>query len=260
MALDTLDLNGKVAIVTGSAKETGIGACIATTLARNGALVVINHVSNESGPRAAGVAQAIRQDGGKAMVYQADVSTVEGATSLVHETLRGFHADHVDILVNNAAGGAPHGVLQATRSSIDAVFAPIVHAPIFLLQAAISHMPRGGRVINIGSEASRLGMAPIAIYGAAKAAQDALTYSMAMELGRSHGVTVNTVSPGPVDTEALPKEQADKVNRFLVPMTRAEERVGTVNDIADAVLLLVSEKSRWITGQVISVSGGITGG
>lgn len=121
-------------------------------------------------------------------------------------------------------------------------------------------MPRGGRVINIGSEASRLGMAPIAIYGAAKAAQDALTYSMAMEVGRSHGITVNTVSPGPVDTEALPKEQAEKVNGFLVPMTRAEGRVGTTGDIADAVLLLVSEKSRWITGQVISVSGGITGG
>ena len=115
-------------------------------------------------------------------------------------------------------------------------------------------------MVNIGSIASKLGMAPVAMYGAAKAAADALTYSMAMELGRSHGITINTVSPGPVDTDALPKEQAERINQMLVPMTRAEERVGTTDDIADAVLLLVSEKSRWITGQVISVSGGITGG
>lgn len=103
-------------------------------------------------------------------------------------------------------------------------------------------------------------MSPTAVYGAAKAAQDTLTYSMAMELGRGHGVTINTVAPGPVDTECLPKEVAAKIHGALVPLTRAEERVGTQDDIADAVLLLASEKSRWITGQIISVSGGITGG
>lgn len=121
-------------------------------------------------------------------------------------------------------------------------------------------MPRGGRIINTGSIASKLGMAPVAVYGAAKAALDSFTYAMSMELGRGFGITINTVSPGPVNTGALPKEQAEKIEGFLVPMTRAEERVGTTSDIADAVLLLVSEKSRWITGQVISVSGGITGG
>lgn len=129
-----------------------------------------------------------------------------------------------------------------------------------MIQAAIPHMPRGSRVVNIGSIASKMGMAPIAIYGAAKAALDSLTYSMAMELGRGHHITINTVSPGPVGTDALPKEQAERIDRMLVPMTRAEERIGTTADIADAVLLLVSEKSRWITGQVISASGGITGG
>lgn len=114
--------------------------------------------------------------------------------------------------------------------------------------------------MNTGSVASKLGLAPTAVYGAAKAAVDALTFSTAMELGRGYGVTINTVMPGPVDTEALPKEVADRIHGALVPMTRAEERVGTVGDIADAVLLLCSEKSRWVTGQVISVSGGITGG
>ncbi|KAJ5241518.1 uncharacterized protein N7469_003109 [Penicillium citrinum] len=257
---DTLDLNGKVAVITGSGKETGIGACIASTLARNGALVTINYVSDASAPRAARVAEKIREQGGRATVVQADVSTAKGSKELIKRTLDAFEVDKIDIIVNNAAGGAPHGALQATRDSLDTIFSTIVYAPIFLLQAAVPHMPHGSRIINIGSIASKLGMASTAIYGAAKAAQDSLTYSLAMELGRSHGITVNTVSPGPVGTEALPKDVAAKIDRMLVPMTRAEERLGTTNDIADAVLLLVSEKSRWITGQVISVSGGITGG
>lgn len=279
MTPDTLDLNGKVAVITGSGKETGIGACIASTLSRNGAFVVINYVSHASASRATGVAESIREQGGKATVVQADVSTPEGSKELIKKTLYAFGTGHIDIIgrfshasskkvlysyvhrsVNNAAGGTPHGALQATRDSLDTIFSTIVYAPIFLLQAAVPHMPRGSRIINIGSIASKLGMASTAIYGAAKAAQDSLTYSLAMELGRSRGITVNTVSPGPVGTEALPKEVAAKIDRLLVPMTRAEERLGTTNDIADAVLLLVSEKSRWITGQVISVSGGITGG
>ncbi|KAJ5676551.1 uncharacterized protein N7477_002184 [Penicillium maclennaniae] len=260
MAPDTLDLAGKVAIVTGSGRETGIGACIAATLAKNGALVIINHVSDASSCRAAHVVEAISRQGGRAAVVKADITTPEGARALVDETLSVFGVDHIDILVNNAAAGMPHGALKATKESMDILFSSIVYAPIFLVQAAVPLMPRGSRVINIGSIASKLGMAPVAMYGAAKAAADALTYSMAMELGRSHGITINTVSPGPVDTDALPREQAERINQMLVPLTRAEERVGTTNDIADTVLLLVSEKSRWITGQVISVSGGITGG
>jgi NAD(P)-dependent dehydrogenase (short-subunit alcohol dehydrogenase family) len=172
----------------------------------------------------------------------------------------GHKEAHALLPVNNAAAGIPHGSLSATKESLDTLFSSIVYAPIFLVQAVVPHMPRGSRVINIGSIASKLGMAPVGTYGAAKAALDALTYSMAMELGRSHGITINTVSPGPVDTDALPKEQAERINQMLVPLTRAEERVGTTGDIADAVLLLASENSRWITGQVISVSGGITGG
>lgn len=121
-------------------------------------------------------------------------------------------------------------------------------------------MPRGGRIINTGSVASKLGLGPTAIYNAAKAAVDALTFSMAMDLGRGHGVTINTVMPGPVDTDILPPQMKEMIHGPLVAMTKAEARIGTADDIADAVLLLCNEKSRWITGQVISVSGGITGG
>ncbi|KAH8691440.1 putative short-chain dehydrogenase [Talaromyces proteolyticus] len=260
MSPDTLSLDGKVAIVTGSGRETGIGAGIASALARNGAWVVINHVSDASATRAAAVAKKIIDAGGKAVVVQADVSTQEGAKGLVQQTLEKFQVQHVDILVNNAAAGQPEPFLTATSSSIETIFKSVVFAPIYLIQSVIPHMPRGGRIVNTGSIASKLGFSPVAIYGAAKAAVDALTFSMAMELGRGYAVTINTVMPGPVDTDALPKAVSDRIHSALVPMTKAEERVGTVDDIADAVLLICSEKSRWVTGQVISVSGGITGG
>ncbi|KAJ5682921.1 hypothetical protein N7462_006086 [Penicillium macrosclerotiorum] len=260
MAPETLDLTGKVAIITGSGRESGIGAGIAMAFANNGAWVTINHISDESAPRAASVAQKIRSEGGKAIVVQADVSTPEGTKKLVEETLSAFGVEKIDILVNNAAAGIPRGALHETRESLDTLFSSIVYAPVFLMQAAVPHMSRGGRIINIGSIASQLGMGPVAAYGAAKAALNALTYSMSMELGRGYGITINTLCPGPVSTGGLPKEQADRIDRMLVPLTRAEERIGTTSDIADAALLLVSEKSRWITGQVISVSGGITGG
>ncbi|OAP63313.1 hypothetical protein AYL99_02540 [Fonsecaea erecta] len=261
MAPDTLSLSGKVAIITGSAKQNGIGAGIASALARNGASVVINHVSESSAPRAAEVVKKIQDAGGKATVVRADVSTPEGAKTLVETALKDLKVDKIDILVNNAGGGALVPVLQATKEDVESIFAINVFASLYMTQAVVPVMPRGGRIVNIGSIASKMGMAPIPLYAASKAAMDTLTYALAKELGQGHGITINTIAPGPVPTDGIPKGPvADAVHNFLIPMTRAEERMGTVDDIADAVLLLTSEKSRWITGQFISASGGITGG
>ena len=98
MAPDTLSLEGKIAIITGSGKENGIGAGIARALVRNGARVVINYVSDATAPRAAGVVDSIRENGGQAIAVRADVSTQEGASKIVTETLKAFKADKVDIL------------------------------------------------------------------------------------------------------------------------------------------------------------------
>ncbi|KAJ9610417.1 hypothetical protein H2200_005194 [Cladophialophora chaetospira] len=260
MAADTLSLAGKVAIITGSGKENGIGAGIALALVRNGASVVLNYVSDSTGPRAAEVAKRIKQSGGKAVAVQADVSTPEGAQALVKEGLKGLGVEKVDILVNNAGGGPTGSAIQASKEDVERSFGINVFAALWMTQAVVPVMPRGGRIVNIGSIASKMGMAPIALYCASKAASDTLAYAMAMELGRGYGITVNTVAPGPIPTDGLAKGPvADAVHNFLIPLTRAEERMGTVDDIADAVLLIASEKSRWITGQFISVSGGITG-
>ncbi|KAB5547260.1 short chain type dehydrogenase [Coniochaeta sp. 2T2.1] len=259
---DTLSLTGKVAIITGSGRSKGIGAGIASTLSRNGCRVAINYASDSTAAQAAEVVKRIEAQGGgqhRAVAIQADVSTPEGAARLVGETMRAFGVERVDILVNNAATGFPGPATQASKESIEKTFAVNVHGPLFMVQSAVPMMPRGGRIINIGSVGSKTGTPESAVYVASKAAVDALTFAMAKELGRGHGITINTVAPGPVPTESLPPHIEHAIHSALVPMTRAADRVGSVDDIADVVLLLASEKSRWLTGQYISASGGITG-
>ncbi|KAI5461947.1 hypothetical protein BGZ63DRAFT_423265 [Mariannaea sp. PMI_226] len=263
-ATDSLSLAGKIAIITGSGKENGIGAGIARKLAQAGARVVINYVSDFTGPRASKLAIQIESEVGKdnVLVIKADVSTVDGAKLLVEQTLKGFEVDHIDILVNNAAMGGFGSVLTTAPEELVNMFNVNVFSAIYMIQAVVPWMPAGGRIINIGSVASKLGLVGLPVYGATKAAVGALTFSMSHELGHEKGITINTIAPGPVETDSFPSEgppPVQQLKNYLVSMTRAEDRPGTTDDIADTALFLASEKSRWITGQWISVSGGITG-
>ncbi|QYS95365.1 hypothetical protein H0G86_002657 [Trichoderma simmonsii] len=255
-------LANKIAIITGSGKENGIGAAIALTLARAGARVTINYVSDSTAARAVEVVSTIEAAAGKGSVIsiQADVSTTEGTKKIVAGTLKGFKVDHIDIIVNNATIATYAPTLQTPPEDIFRVFGVVVVGPVLLLQAAYPHMPHGGRVINIGTVSSKMGFYQLPIYAAAKAAMDQLTWTLSREIGRDgKNITINTIAPGPVDTDSVPAGDpgAQAMKKWLISLTRAEDRVGTVNDIADAVLLLADEKSRWITGQYISASGGI---
>lgn len=203
--VDSLSLAGKTAIVTGSGKENGIGAAIALALARNGARVAINYVSEATAPRAAKVAASIEAVGGKgsAAIIQQDVTTPEGTKKLVAETIKAFGVDRIDILgkhrpsnlfarnesislmnsalvVNNAAWAAREPVLTTTQENVQRTFDTCVLGPLYLIQATVPYMPQGGRIINVGSVASKLGIEPV--YGAAKAAMDALTFSLARDV------------------------------------------------------------------------------
>ncbi|RKL28298.1 hypothetical protein BFJ72_g12529 [Fusarium proliferatum] len=239
MTIDSLSLHGKIAIVTGSGRENGIGAAIAMTLARQGAAVTIHYVSDSVTVRAQAIADGIREEGGKAAVVQASIETPEGAQYLVGETLRAFNTDHIDILVNNAGVPLFGETLAVTPKQISEVLDVNIKGTIFVAQAVIPLIAPGGRIVNISSIASKLG-------------------DNYIPWGRSKGITVNAVAPGPVLTDAIPAAIADEFQRPSIEMTRAANRAGTTKDIADAVLLLVSEKARWITGQYISVSGGVT--
>ena len=207
---DSLALTNRVAIVTGSGKENGIGAGIALALARAGARVAINYVSESTGPRAAQVVAKIEAAAGKGsvLVVRADISGPEGTKKLVRETLSGFNVDHIDILgelspvaddsqpcllwqwadlastpsVNNSATARPGSPLDSTPEDVARVFEVNVYGPLFLMQAVVPHMPRGGRIVNVGSVASKLGMAGMGVYGVTKAAMDSLTFVLAKEV------------------------------------------------------------------------------
>lgn len=194
----SLSLQGKVALITGSGKTRGIGAGIATTLAQHGASVVINYVSSSTASSAAAVAEDLVAAGGKVLVVQADISRPEEAQRLVGETVTAF--GKIDILgelclsayrdlmaysrlaVNNAGAGFPGPALTATPESMATTFGVNVFGPLYLIQAAVAHMPPCSRVINIGSVASKLGVSGSPIYLASKAATDALTLAMAGEV------------------------------------------------------------------------------
>ncbi|KAK6948612.1 hypothetical protein Daesc_010382 [Daldinia eschscholtzii] len=274
---DSFSLAGKVAIVTGSARENGIGAATARALARNGAYVAINYVSESSAQGAYEVAQSIRDEYGvRTACVQGDVSMPKGSRKIVVETMEQLGVNHIDILAGtqeklvwinsrlyllvNNAGYAVTRLLRETDFELcQCTFATNVYGQLFMTQAAIDlgRMPPGGRIINIGSIASKIQNPLIGIYAASKAAQDSLTTSWAGELGRTHGITVNTVAPGPVVTDIT--KDSPEVLDPLVRLQRGTGRRGAPEDIADVVLLLASEKSRWITGQFIAADAGITG-
>ncbi|KAK7753652.1 hypothetical protein SLS62_004274 [Diatrype stigma] len=131
MAPETLSLAGKVAIVTGAGREPGIGAGIASALARNSAAVMVNYVSDSTTPKAAALAERLRNEyGARVATVQADITTPEGAAKLAEETLKAFETDHIDILVNNAGHNLPGSTLEAPLEDIDKQFSVNVYGAI----------------------------------------------------------------------------------------------------------------------------------
>ncbi|KAI0975944.1 hypothetical protein F4678DRAFT_457302 [Xylaria arbuscula] len=268
MSPDTLTLAGKTALITGSARENGIGAAIAKAFARNGASVAIHYVSEKSKARAQALAADIAKEfGTKTAVVQGRVENPETARGIVEQTMKGLEADHIDILVNNAGHSSQtQNLIEVTQGHITQEFGVNTFGVIYMVQAVVGlgKMPRGGRILNVGSISSKTCSAGVSLYNAAKAAQDSLTAGLASDLGRTHGITVNSLAPGPIPTDMSapylvnPDGTPNPVGTSMAALSRAEDRLGTVEDMADAALLLVSEKSRWITAQWISVSGGVT--
>ncbi|KAI0397630.1 short chain dehydrogenase reductase [Xylariaceae sp. FL0594] len=262
---DTLSLAGKTAIITGSGRGNGIGAAIARAFARNGAAVAIHHVSDSSQASADKLAASLAAEYGvRTTVVRGDVADRGVARRIVEDALTGLDVGCVDILVNNAGGAVPtQNLLEVTDEDIAAEFGTNVFSAIYMSQAVvqIGRMPPGGRIINVGSIASKTSTAGTALYNATKAAQDSLTTGLASDLGHSHGITVNTLAPGPIPTDTSKPflESPDGPGSVMAKLARAAPRLGAVEDMADAALLLASEKSRWITAQWISVSGGVTG-
>ena len=241
-------LKNKVAIVTGSSR--GIGRAIAERFAEDGASVVVNY--SRSGEEARDVVATIERKGGKAIAIQADASVVSEIRRLFKETLKAF--GQIDIVVNNAgASGVPTPIAALTEEQFDQAFAIFARGPFFAMQEASRVLPDGGRIINISSVISSLLPPYASVYAGSKAALEAFSGVLAMELAPRR-ITVNTVLPGAVETKmlrGLPKEIQEGL------LQRTPLGVGRPRDIAGIVALLAGEEGQWITNEKIRVDGGV---
>jgi 3-oxoacyl-[acyl-carrier protein] reductase len=243
-------LEGKIAIVTGASR--GIGAAIAVDLATHGATVVVNHRDSAAG--AEEVLKAISDAGGKAAAIQADVSLLADAQRLIKETTDRF--GRVDVLVNNAGTTRDMLLMMMSEDDWDAVLRTNLKSAYNCSKAALRPMfkQRYGRIINITSVSGLAGQAGQTNYSASKAGLIGFTKALAKEVG-ARNVTVNAVAPGFVPTvltSALTEEQKNAAIA-LTPLGRFAKP----EEIAYAVTFLASDRAGFITGQVLSVDGGL---
>jgi 3-oxoacyl-[acyl-carrier protein] reductase len=243
-----ISLEGKIAIVTGASR--GIGREIALKLGKLGATVVVNYVYNAG--QAEEVASEINNTKGQAIAIQADMRNIHEIETLFDRTIEKFGT--VNILVNNAGTILYKKVEDVTEKEFDNIFDSNVKGLFFACQQATRKLADGGKIINISSSVTRLMMPTYGAYAATKGAVEQLTKVLAKELGH-RGIAVNSISPGPTDTELFRKGKTEEQISHLAGMA-AFGRIGTPDDIAKAVVLLVSEDAGWITGQNICVNGG----
>ncbi|MDG2519679.1 SDR family NAD(P)-dependent oxidoreductase [Lysobacter soli] len=244
-------LAGKVAVVTGASK--GIGAGIATALAAEGAAVVVNYASSKSGADA--VVERITKAGGKAIAVKADVSNADDAQALIDAAVREF--GRLDVLVNNS-GVYEFAPLEAiTPEHFHRHFDINVLGLLLTTKAASKHLGEGASVINIGSIVSRLTMPETAVYTATKGAVDAITGVLSRELG-PRGIRVNSINPGMIETEGSREIGVigSDFQHAIVAQTPLG-RIGQPDDIADIAVFLATDASRYMTGELLKVAGGL---
>lgn len=248
-------LNGKTALVTGGSR--GIGRAIAERLAQDGATVALTY--NESKAGADEAVATIERAGGSAFALHADLVDAQSIPNLFEqldgELDRRNRSNALDLLINNAGNSGWGGLTDTTPDSWDTMFAVHVRAPFFIVQAALSRVSDGGRIINVSSAAAARPMQAVPVYSMAKASINNLTHSLAMELGPRR-ITVNAVAPGwtRTDMNAAVRENADIVT--TIESDTALGRFGEATEIASLVAFLASEEAQFVTAQVIEASGG----
>jgi glucose 1-dehydrogenase len=249
-----IDLKQKVAIVTGS--DSGIGRGIAMKLSAAGAAVVINYAHNQA--KAEEVLQAIEQNGGTAIVIQADVSNIQQVYGLVQQTVDHFH--RLDIMVNNAGMEIHSPFVDVTEEMFDRVVSIDLKGTFFGTQAAACEMIKekvAGRIINISSVHEELPMPQNVPYVCAKGGVRMLTRTVALELA-PYNITINNIAPGaietPIDADVFADPAKFKALLAEIPM----HRLGQPVEVGDLAVYLASDYASYITGATFTIDGGLS--
>ncbi len=242
-------LDGKVALVTGGSR--GIGAAIARRLAQDGAKVAITYTSSPQ--KAQEVVADIEKAGGRALAVKADSGNASEVRKAVADVAAAF--GQIDILVNNAGVTSLGMIDEVKLEDFERLLAVNVKGVFFATQEALRHMGRGGRIINIGSTMTEYSAFPTAsVYTLTKGAVSGFTRGLVRDLG-PRGITVNTVLPGPTDTDMNP---ADGPVADVVRPSIAVQRYGKGEDVASVVAYLAGAEASFVTGASLLVDGGFT--
>lgn len=252
-----MSLAGKTALVTGASR--GLGRAVAQMLAAQGALVAINYANNDEAARE--TLAAIESDGGSAFLLKGEQGSYTAAKELADKLIEELQTrtghSALDILVNNAGGGPHLSIADTTPELYDKILADNLSGPWHITRLLMPHMRSGGRVIFTSSLGVRTALTDYAVYSFSKAAVEKLTVIMAKELG-PRNITVNCVAPGLIESDANAHVRADEQVKTYLEQTTPLRRLGVPQDLAGAVLALVSDQMSYVTGQIIEVSGGMS--
>jgi NAD(P)-dependent dehydrogenase (short-subunit alcohol dehydrogenase family) len=242
-------LEGKVALVTGASR--GIGAAIAQRLAADGAEVVVHYGSGRA--EAEALVKSLRDSGRTAHLLQADLAAADGGQQLV-ERLSALRLPRIDILVNNAGVALYAGLAETSAEGFEKLVSVNMRSLFFVTQGVVPLMPAGGRIVNVGTAATRIAFPGITAYSGSKGFVDALTLQLAAELGPK-GITVNVVAPGAIETR-MSAWIHEPGGKETLAQVQALPGIGQPAHVAGVVAFLAGPDGAWTTGQVVDASGG----
>lgn len=244
-----LKLAYKIALVTGASR--GIGRASALALANEGAHVIAHY--NRAGDEAQALVNEIRSMGGKAEAIGTDLAAADGAHQLAAK-VREIAGKKLDIIVANAGIAKSATIAELTVEEFDKLFAVNVRAPYFLVQQLLPLLTEGSSIIMVSSIATRTVVGNLSAYSATKGAITTLVKHFAVALG-ANGIRVNGVAPGVIDTDMSSFTRTEEGREFVLSI-QTLKRIGKADDVGPVVAFLASDDARWITGEILEVSGG----